>query len=65
MLQHPELLFWKKCPTCGYTEFDSESHSRYPSASKFATYRMMLGVEPVPEKDKLKELDSATSSHKE
>lgn len=65
MSLHPELLFFKKCNTCGYTEFDSESYSRHPGAPKLATYRMMLGFEPVPDEDKSKEPCSATSSHKE
>lgn len=64
MLQHPELLFWKKCPSCGYCQFDSDAHARHPKASKLATYRMQSGQE-IPQVDKSEEPDSATSSHKE
>lgn len=64
MLQHPELIFWKKCPTCGWSVFDSESHAKSPKASKMATYKMQSGS--ISQFDDMsKELDSTTSSHKE
>lgn len=67
MQPHNELLFFYKCPTCGYTEFDSESYSKSSVIYKYATYKMLSGLEPVPDHqvDKSKELDSSTSSHKE
>lgn len=27
--QHPELMFWKKCDTCGYSEIDQDAISKY------------------------------------
>lgn len=67
MQQHQELIFWRKCPTCGYTEFDSESHAKSPNVYKNATYKMLSGLEPVPDQqaNKIEEPCSATSSHKE
>lgn len=65
MRQHPELVFWKKCPICGYTIFDSESHSKRPKVTKMLTFRMMAGHEPVPAQGELLEAYHPIVSNKE
>lgn len=66
MLQHPELIFWLKCPTCGYCELDSEAKSKHPKANKLTTYAQLFGQHPAhPQEDTLEEQHSPTSSHKE
>lgn len=49
MQPHKELMFWFKCSTCGYTEFDLNliHPSRHEQAlrSKYARYD---ALEPVP-----------------
>lgn len=67
MLHHPELMFWKKCPTCGYTEYKPEAHAKYPKAHKLTTYAMASGqVAALPVENNLEEqLDSPIVSPKE
>lgn len=59
MLQHPELIFWKKCPCCGYCELDEKAKAKMPNANKFTTYAHLFGYSMITEHD------SATSLHKE
>ena len=36
MIPHDELLFWYKCPSCGYSEVDQQSKDKYPKADLHA-----------------------------
>lgn len=63
MKQHPELIYFRKCPTCGYSELDSESYSKNPNIYKYATYNMLMGFEEVTQTKE--EPCSTTSSQKE
>jgi len=32
---HSELLLWKKCSTCGYSEIDEQARKAYPNISLY------------------------------
>ena len=67
MRDHPELLFWRKCACCQYSEYNVAAHTVYPKASKFARRQLYSGTEVLirPE-DTLEELFwFPTSSHTE
>jgi hypothetical protein len=36
LLQHPELFFWLKCPTCGYSKLDEKLVALYPHIDKMS-----------------------------
>lgn len=67
MNRHPELIFWRKCPTCGYCEFVSDEHARQPTASKVAKYSVYTGsAQDEKLADKIAEQsDSPSASRKQ
>ena len=45
MLDHPDLMWWKKCPCCGYCEFDLKHI--HPSNHELALKNMMAYRDPI------------------
>jgi hypothetical protein len=43
MNRHPDLLFYLKCPTCGYTEYQSHEHEKIPNADKLSNTFLYTG----------------------
>ena len=61
MCQHPELIFWLKCPSCGYCELDVETYSKKPKACKLTKYNQLQ----IPECTTKEQCDCSNASHKE
>lgn len=55
MAQHPELLFWLKCPICGFSAIDKDKLSKYPNIDKMAPRDLIKAlnmlVAPLQEDD--------------
>ena len=53
MHDHPELLYWVKCPICGYSQFNSEINEekiRDKMASRYL-YKAIERLEAPPDED--------------
>jgi hypothetical protein len=53
MDEHPELLWWRKCPTCGFSELDielihpknREAALKHPLAKRFPSQEIVLPLQ--------------------
>jgi hypothetical protein len=65
MLQHPELILWKKCPTCGYCQLDVEATKRHPKLDHLIRYDGTIATLNQREDKKQESDESPTSLYKE